>query len=706
MEAKQRKIFHSRPVFYGFLTLMLAIASSRYIFMGDVSYIVFVCVVLTLFLIYCLWAKKILMLLVIFATFIFGLGWYFFGIKTFEEKTFYGDCQVVARISDDITYSKYGNKAFVNLENVYVEGEKAGNIYATIDCSDNSEINPGAIISFSSELRNVNLFELQKFQSSSYRDGTRYLAYFDFDDCVVQGNKLAFDEKFRLKIKDILYENMGETNGAVAYAVLFGDKSDVNNEIKDTYKTAGIIHLLTVSGLHVGFLVTLLGFALKKCRVRGIYNFAICAVCLGLYAYLCGFAPSILRAGIMGLVLLATKLSGKCYDNLNTLGLSGILILLFSPLSALDNGFLMSFFCVLGIFTISPWLTKLFKKFLPKFVAESFAISIGAQIGILPFMASFYSTINILTFFINLLVIPIFSVIYPVLFVGVFLVALMPFLGFLLQACGWGLTLVYNIAAFFSNTHLILDLKPIGIFVIGFVFLFFFLTSKYFMADKKVKRVSCSGMFVACCVVLGVSYIPAKPEASISLCYKNEFENIVLTNSKGESVLVGWNNYTFTNDLLQILHVKNVVGAFALQSTSPYIDVMQKFGLDSYITYSERGVTGEIVVNLEQYGKIGEFSFVYKSFNDRILGLEISFDQTEVLILKNKVLSQEALQAIAEGNYDFVIVGKKSEYSQYFSPHSKVLSFYPDSYADANYLEDGNISYYINGNNFKRRKLD
>jgi len=91
-------------------------------------------------------------------------------------------------------------------------------------------------------------------------------------------------------------------------------------------------------------LITLLGFLLKKIRVRGFLNFLICFVFLGVYVYLCGFTPSVLRAGVMGLVLLATKLSGKCYDGLNSLGLSGIVILLISPLFALDVGFQMSFF--------------------------------------------------------------------------------------------------------------------------------------------------------------------------------------------------------------------------------------------------------------------------------------------------------------------------------------------------------------------------
>lgn len=707
MEIKQKKVFHSRPIFYAFLTLMLAIATSRYLFVGDVSYIMFVCILFTGFVGYCFWAKKILIFLVVLATFVFGMGWYVLGENSFQGKSFSGECQVVGRISDDISVSKYETKSYVVLKDVFINGEKTGNLKLTVSTKNSDEVVPGDIISFTTEVKNAKLFTLRKFDSSLYRDKIKYTADVQMDDCFVQGNNLDLDESFRLKIKNQLYQIMGETNGSVAFAVLFGDKSDVDGEIKDTYKTAGIIHLLTVSGLHVGFLVTLLGFVLKKCRVRGIYNFLLCAVCLGLYAYVCGFAPSIMRAGIMGLVLLATKLSGKCYDNLNTLGLAGLIILLISPLSALDSGFLMSFFCVLGIFVVSPWLTKFFKKFLPKLVAESFSVSIAAQIGILPFMASFYSSLNLLTFFINLIVIPIFSVIYPILFCSIFLVALMPFLGFLLQACGWGLSLVFNIAGFFSTTHLVVDLQPMGMFVVAFVFIFLFLTSRYFMAGKKTKILSCSSAFTICLISVGLSYFPHGTESSISYCFNNNKEVVLLTNSQGENVFVDFGYYNFTNNIKDCLNVQKVQTAFLLQNSKCDIATARQLGIENIVRCdSGQGFDEEVLVKQNQTGKVGGFSFVFRAFNEKIVGLEISFDQTKVFILKNRAHTEEALKSVANQNYDFVVLGKKADCSPYFSSSEYILSYYPSSFVDSSFLEDGNISYKIVGKNYKRRALD
>ncbi|MDE6583171.1 MAG: ComEC/Rec2 family competence protein, partial [Clostridia bacterium] len=610
-------------------------------------------------------------ILVVLAFFGFGIGWYFFGMSTFQGKEYLGEVQVSGRISDDISYSTYGNSATVILKDVMIDEEQTGNIRLQISLSKNEEIKAGDKITFKAEVENAKLFTFSDFNLWYYRDGTPYTSQVSCKNIEFDGSSLTFDESFRLKVKNILYENMGEENGAVAYAVLFGDKNDIDKDTKEVYKSAGIIHLLTVSGLHVGFLIVLLGFVLKKCHVRGILNFLICAFVLGIYAYLCGFAPSVLRAGIMGLVLLSTKLSGKCYDSLNSLGLAGIIILLISPLSALDNGFLMSFFCVLAIFLIYPWLAKIFRKVLPKFVANSLALSISAQVGILPFVSQFYSTLNLLTPFANLLVIPLFSVVYPFLFVSVLITLILPFMGFLLSVSGWGFSLSTGIAEFFTKTNLIINLKPINVFLVALVCILAFLLSRYFMANKKVKTVCCSSLAVVCAIVFGCLYIPTKSQSAISVCYNYSNEIVLLTNSHGNSVLVDAGYLDFTQKVLKSQNVKSVVATFVLQDTTVNIDTVREVS-DGVVIRGDN-VEGYDEEVLSTVGTVAGFSYVYKFYDKKLAGLEISFDDTKVFILKNKTHSVDALKSLAESDYDFVILDKKSSYSLYFSENSNVL---------------------------------
>lgn len=701
MSTKERKYFHFRPIFYGFLALLLAISSTRYIFAGNVKYIVLVSVSLLAFIVYCIWAKKFIPLITICCVFLFGVGWYFVGISTFEGQTYNQVCQIEGRISDDLT--DYGWCYGATLKDVKINGVDERNINITLVNYEDETISAGDVISFEGYVSNAKLFELESFKNFYYRKNSPYVCSTKVSAVTIEGNYLTFDETLRKNIKETLYATIGEDSGAVAYAVLFGNKSDVDVDVKNAYVYAGIIHILTVSGLHISFLITLLGYLLKKCHVRGFWNFLICAIILFAYAYLCGFTPSVMRAGIMGLVLLATKLSGKCYDNLNSVGLAGIIILLISPLSALDVGFLMSFFCVMSIIVVAPTLSKLFKKFLPKFVSESFAVSIAANIGILPFGASIFAVENLLSFFVNLIVVPFFGVLYPLLFVSALLSLVFPFMGFMLKLCGYGFEFIYRTAQFFGSSHLVFDLEPFNIFLVAIFFVFLFLIGKFFMAPKRAKFICCSCVLTLFFVVAGILQLPLPQTASVSYCYDYN-QVVLLKDSTGQSVLVDMSDYSFTRKLMYCQDTQ--ASYLFLLNTSLDIRYVRACDIQNVIRCDKiEGYDEEILVETDQQMKVGNFLFRYISHNKHLLGLEIEFEQTKVLVLSEQ--AKTALEDGAEvGKYDFVMLGESSDLAEYFFDSKVLLSVYQDSKTSSSYQKYGNICYDIDGENFKWRCLD
>lgn len=704
MKAK-KTFFHARPIFYSFLALMLAISTSKFIFEGNLKYIIFDLILIAIFVAYSIVCKRFTTLIVVLCVFLFGFGWFFVGLQTFEGREYVGEVQVVGRISDDCQLSKYGDSYSIVLKDVYVDGKKSGNIRLNLEITGQNDVKIGDIISFTGEVENVKLFELGSFQSFYYRDRTPYVASVSAESVVKQGNKILPIEKFRLKVRDVLYKNMGSTNGAVAYAVLFGDKSGIDDETYQAFKTAGVVHLLTVSGLHVSFLIALLGFFLKKCRIKGWINFIILAAFLGIYAYACNFSPSILRAGIMGLMLFSTQLTGKCYDNLNTLGLAGILIMLVFPLSALDLGFLMSFFCVLSILTISPWLSKLLRKVFPKVVADSFAVSIGVEIGILPFLANMFSNFNFLSFFVNLIVVPIFSVLYPILFVATLITTILPFFGFVLKGCGFGLWLIKSIASFFGETKLVVGLTPFDIFFVGFMFVGIYFASRYFLGNKRARVLCCGGAFALSGLFLCISQIDFANGGLISYAYNYSSSVVVLTNSRNESVIVDVGSKAFTSRLLEKHGAKNLVGVFVLQDNTYNFEVSRSLGIDTVVRSSAvEGYDEEWKCGLDEPGNLGKFNFCFKSCDGVLVGLEITFDNKKVFILRDLVSSARKLEKMSLEDYDFCIIGKQTSYAGLFDKDCIILAKYSGEYVNYSFQEYGNLQYEIR--NQKWRCLD
>lgn len=703
MEAK-KKILHNRPIFYSFLALILSITATRFIFQLNVTYLVLISVVLITLIGVLIYFKNFYLILIIISVMLLGVCLFFVGVKAFEGKEYVGTQVVEGRISDDIQNN--AGKPEYKLVDVKINGKSESNMYAIID-GYGKNLQVGDIISFESEIQNNKLFNLGSFYLSYYRDNAPYLVNVKLSDIEVVGRNFKLDERFRVKVKDLLYGSMGTDNGATAFAVLFGNTNDINDEIYDAYQNSGILHLLAVSGLNVTFLVSLLGYILKLFKVNRWTNFLVCFFVLFAYIYLCGFAPSIVRAGIMGIIFLACSLSGKCYDGLNTLGLAGIITLVFSPLSALDNGFLMSYFCVFGILTIHPTLTKGLQKFLPKFIADSFSISISSQIMILPFMASFYTNFNFLSFFLNLIVVPVFGVIYPILFVVSILCACLPFLSFLLTFLGYGLSFVLLCANFFAGTSLAISLKPINAVVSAFMFAFFFSMSQYVMVAWKNKIVLLNifaTLMISFALVFDFAPIAIKP--SILNSYTYDYNTVILTNSQNNSLVVDGPWFSAINNGLISENANNIVGHIALNYTLSQKD-MEKLDSDYYFynpSLSAYEGCEALTSNLEY--SLGGFKFTRVDYNSTLIGVKIEFDGFSCFVLNGRIsYNTSRAEFIDRQNYDYLLMGDVDDLLVPFE-EEVVLTYDNVENSDHNFKDYGSMLLLLSEQDYNLRGID
>ena len=703
MEAKKKNL-HNRPIFYSFLALILGITMTRFVFNLNVTYLVLISVVLLGLLGTLIYFKNFYFILIFLSVILLGVCLFFIGTKVFEGNNYEGVQVVEARISDDIENSSGSSR--YKLVDVKINGKSESNVYATIyGYGENFQV--GDVITFESEIGKNNLFSLGNFNLSYYRDNAPYYVNINASDVSIIGNSIKLDERFRLKVKDLLFDKMGVDNGATAYAVLFGNTNDISDEIYDTYQNSGILHLLAVSGLNVTFLIALLGFILKLFKVNRWTNFLVCFFVLFVYIYLCGFAPSIVRAGIMGIIFLASSLSGKCYDGLNTLGLAGILTLLFSPLSALDNGFLMSYFCVLGIFTIHPVLTKVLRKFMPKFVADSFSISISSQIMILPFMASFYTNLNLLSFFLNLIVVPLFGVIYPVLFVAAVLSVCLPFLDFILVLCGYGLSLVLICANFFAGTNLVVALKPFNALVSCFMFALIFSCSQYVMIKWKNKLVLVNlfaTLMLSTSLIYSFSPIATKPSILYSYYFDNDL--VIFTDSQNTSIVVDGYSFSNINNGLNVVNGNRVVGHIALNNSLRQTS-MERLDSDYYFyTDNLTAFEGCEVLNSGFEYTLGGFKIQRVDYLSELIGVQVEFDNYSCFVLnENCSYNRDVANYIDSQNYNFVILGDIENTLANFT-EEEVLTYSKIDNSDHNYADGGSMLFHLKDNNFSLRRGD
>ncbi len=197
----------------------------------------------------------------------------------------------------------------------------------------------------------------------------------------------------------------------VAIALILGQKQDISREVMQDYQFAGAIHILSVSGLHIGFILLFLNFVLKpipNTKKGAFLKLALTIGLLSLFALIAGLAPSVVRAVTMfSFVAIGYYLRRSTYIY-HTIIVSLFLILLFQPYFLFDVGFQLSYIALFFILWLQPLIVSLWKteNRILKAGWEIMSVSIAAQIGTLPLSLYYFHQFPGLFFITNLIVIP------------------------------------------------------------------------------------------------------------------------------------------------------------------------------------------------------------------------------------------------------------------------------------------------------------
>ena len=239
---------------------------------------------------------------------------------------------------------------------------------------------------------------------------------------------------FRWQSKQLGCSLLGPLEVAYLEAFLLGDGRGIPREVWDAFRKVGIVHVLVVSGLHVGLIASIGLIGLSLIRIPRALRYHLLGAGLITYCLLTGGNPPILRAAIMGVLLCLGRAAGRDVPVLNSLGLAALLILTTNPRALADVSFQLSFAAVLGLFTLSPWFAKWFKvddeseatdplgkmhptpesetviqrwrRTLLRWMAQGFAASCGAWVAISPVVAWHFHMFTPIALIANLIVIP------------------------------------------------------------------------------------------------------------------------------------------------------------------------------------------------------------------------------------------------------------------------------------------------------------
>ncbi|WP_273274109.1 ComEC/Rec2 family competence protein [Maribacter polysiphoniae] len=221
--------------------------------------------------------------------------------------------------------------------------------------------------------------------------------------------------------------NFGKDEYGIIQALFLGQRSDISESTYNAYKNAGAVHILAVSGLHIGILLLFLEFLLRPLELlrkgKEVKLFVIVVLLWG-FAFLAGLSASVIRAVTMFSFVAYALYLNRPSNTFNILALSMFFILLvINPLLLFHVGFQMSYAAVLAIVWVYPLLQKIWrpKYWLAKKIWQLLSVSIAAQLGVLPISLYYFHQFPGLFFLSNILIVPFLGLI---LGMGIIVIAL------------------------------------------------------------------------------------------------------------------------------------------------------------------------------------------------------------------------------------------------------------------------------------------
>lgn len=328
------------------------------------------------------------------------------------------------KIQEHLKPDTYNNKYFVSLLSVNDE-EATGKLL--INIRQDSLLKPlsvDAVLSTSTEIQKI-----QKPLNPHQFDYSKYLElkqvyhqlYIERSALFLNSNSkttiYGFADELRTTINNrLIAAGFKGDVLSIMNALLLGQRQNIDKAVYNNYVNSGTIHILAVSGLHVGILLWILNFLFRPLLYFKYGNYLrplILVITLWAFAIIAGLSPSVTRAVAMFSIISIAMHLKRPTNIYNTLVISAFLILLFKPTFLFEVGFQMSYLAVLGIVSVQPIIYKLWK---PKYLVidklwQIFTVTIAAQAGVVPISLFYFHQFPGLFFISNIVVIPFLGVI-------------------------------------------------------------------------------------------------------------------------------------------------------------------------------------------------------------------------------------------------------------------------------------------------------
>jgi competence protein ComEC len=260
---------------------------------------------------------------------------------------------------------------------------------------------------------------------------------------IINRNNLGFFSQYiiypaRQFASENIDKNIGGDEGAFLKGLVTGERQDISKKVKEDFVKTGVMHIIAVSGLNVAYIILSITLVLSLFRVPRLPKVIFIIIFLIFYCFFTGAPASIIRATVMGSLILISGVLQRKTNFYNIVGISVLVILIYDSKQLFDPGFILSFSAVLSMVFFYEKFDNIFlqkildlkikyKKFIYN-IASIIFLTLAAQIGTLPITSQYFEKISFVSLIANAIVVPLSNL---SLAIGFFQIVIATFSGFL-----------------------------------------------------------------------------------------------------------------------------------------------------------------------------------------------------------------------------------------------------------------------------------
>jgi competence protein ComEC len=560
---------------------------------------------------------------------------------------------VIAELSEPPQIKERTTKVILNIKGVRNNKDwnsSSGKVIIYLQNDSLSKlINLGDIISFEPKLENV-----PPPKNPNEFDYRNYLSYhLIYQQAFLRSNNWRIVEKantnnlFKIAediraylIQSLAKKDLNKKELAVASALILGYKDDIDAQLKSAYSSAGAMHVLAVSGLHVGIIFLIFSFLLKfleKIKNGKIIKGVLLIIILWCYALLTGLSPSVMRAATMFSFIVVAKMLDRNSNFFNTLAASALTLLIINPMLIMEVGFQLSYLAVIGIVIIQPWV---FSWWQPKWwvankIWEISAVSIAAQIATFPLGLLYFHQFPNYFLLSNLIVIPMAIII---LYLGIITLSLIsiPIVGdylaialkYTIKFLNWSVIQIDQLPYSLTQNirFSVIDTWLVYLTIIGLILLIAYRKSYYFFISA-----TCTIIFL-----ISISWRNFEDLKQRQLIIYNIPQNTTLNFIDGRDNILVSNIKLTQNRSKMLFHVQN--------------------------NWINKGVNNEKVIPLSHLDKTHQLSNIFRVDNSHLFTKQnyFQFYDYKIAVIDNKFIINNVQKKLI---IDLLVISKNIPYS-------------------------------------------